>query len=326
MIPPDDRVPFIVALVGPTAVGKTDVAMALSDALGGRRHVSLISLDSAMVYRGMDVGTAKPEADVLRRYPHALIDIRDPAEPYSAAEYLADADQVVRKALERGQLPVLVGGTMLYLKAFREGIAPLPSADAAVRARLAREAETHGTAALHRRLAALDRTAAERIHPNNFVRLQRALEVHELTGRPISSLWEAARGATERLGAQLVEFGIEPDSRADLHDRIGARLDAMLARGFIEEVARLKARGDLNQELPSMRAVGYRQIWEYLAGQTDRATMQDQVAAATRQLAKRQLTWMRSFASLERLPWGSPPRLAARIVARIAELADLANP
>lgn len=320
----EDRGPLVVALVGPTAVGKTDVALALSDALAGRR-VALISLDSAMVYQGMDVGTAKPEADVLRRYPHALIDIRDPAEPYSAAEYLADADRAVREALEEGRLPVLVGGTMLYLKTFREGIAPLPAADPVVRKRLAREAESRGPEALHRRLTALDPAAAERIHPNNFVRLQRALEVHELTGRPISSFWRAESGVGERLGARLVEIGIEPDSRAALHDRIGDRLDAMLDRGFIEEVARLKARGDLGPELPSMRAVGYRQIWGYLEGQTDWPAMRAQISAATRQLAKRQLTWMRSFRSLERVAWGSPSKLAARIIARMAEMGDLAK-
>lgn len=303
-------------------MGKTEVALAVHEALAHRTPVALISVDSAMVYRGMDVGTAKPSAEVLERYPHALIDIRDPAEAYSAAEYVADADRAVRDALAGGRLPVLVGGTMLYLKSFREGIARLPSANPDLRARLAREADALGVDALHRRLTAMDPVAAERIHPNNVVRLQRALEVYEITGRPLSSFWEVRSDVRERLGARMVQFGIEPDNRAALHARIAERLDTMLEDGFIDEVSALKNRGDLSPELPSMRAVGYRQIWEYLDGRTDRATMRERAIAATRQLAKRQLTWMRSFSGVERLEWGSPAELAARVT----EMADLANP
>jgi tRNA dimethylallyltransferase len=320
--PVGDQAPLIVALAGPTAVGKTEVALALHEALAHRTPVALISVDSAMVYRGMDVGTAKPPAEVLERYPHALIDIRDPAEPYSAAEYVMDADRAVREALAGGRLPVLVGGTMLYLKRFREGIARLPSADPDLRAHLAREADELGVDALHRRLAAVDPMAAGRIHPNNFVRLQRALEVYELTGRPLSSFWTVRSDVRERLGVRMVQFAIEPDNRAALHARIAKRLDTMLEEGFIDEVSALKSRGDLSVELPSMRAVGYRQIWEYLEGRTDRATMRERAIVATRQLAKRQLTWMRSFTGVERLEWGSPARLAARLT----EMADLANP
>ena len=305
-------------MVGPTAVGKTAVAMALAD----RFPVSLISLDSAMVYRGMDVGTAKPEPELLERYPHALVDLRDPGESYSAAEYLADADAAVKASLDRGRIPLLVGGTMLYLKSFREGLAPLPSADPVIRARLAREAEAQGTEELHRRLVEVDPDAASRIHPNNFSRVQRALEVFELTGRPMTSFWGEGSGVRERLGTHLLEFGIDPGDRAGLHERIAARFDAMLDQGFVQEVEALKGRGDLHPDLPSMRAVGYRQIWEYLEGRTDMSAMREKALAATRQLAKRQLTWMRSFADLERLEWGD----GAGIAAQIAKRADLANP
>jgi tRNA dimethylallyltransferase len=308
----------IIALVGPTAVGKTEIAMALAD----RFPVSLISLDSAMVYRGMDVGTAKPEPELLQRYPHALIDIRDPAESYSAAEYLAAADAVVQASLDRGRTPLLVGGTMLYLKTFREGLAPLPSADPVIRGRLTREAETRGSEALHRRLMEVDPDAASRIHPNNFSRIQRALEVVELTGRPMSSFWGEGSGVAERLGAQLLEFGIDPGDRTALHERIAARFNAMLDQGFVEEVDELKRRGDLHPDLPSMRAVGYRQIWEYLEGGTDMDGMREKALAATRQLAKRQLTWMRSFPDLVRIQWGDKEGIAEQI----GERADLANP
>ncbi|MGE0625017.1 MAG: tRNA (adenosine(37)-N6)-dimethylallyltransferase MiaA [Pseudomonadales bacterium] len=306
----DDRA--IVALVGPTAAGKTDAAMLLAD----RYPVSLISLDSAMVYRGMDIGTAKPTPEQLAHYPHALIDIRDPHEIYSVAEFIEDADAAVRAALEAGRVPLLVGGSMMYLKAFREGIAPMPAADSAVRAALTAEAEERGTQVLHQRLQRLDPEAAARIHPNNFPRIQRALEVHALTGKTISAHWKSARGVRERHRAALLEFGIEPDSRAQLHRRIERRLDAMLAAGFVEEVAGLKRRVRMNRELPSMRAVGYRQVWDYLDGLTDEAGMRENVLAATRQLARRQLTWMRSWPQLLVLSWGTGARLVDEIVDR----------
>lgn len=205
---------------------------------------------------------------------------------------------------------------MLYLKAFREGIAPMPAADAGLRERLHGEADRRGTRALHERLQQIDPRAAARIHPNNFSRIQRALEVHELTGLPISEHWQKARGVRERLGAELLEFGIEPDTRAALHDRIEKRLDDMLSRGFIEEVEGLMRKDRMQVDLPSMRAVGYRQVWEHLEGLTTFAEMRDRALAATRQLAKRQITWMRSWPDLVQLAWDPGGRLAEQIAAR----------
>lgn len=304
--------PFIVALVGPTASGKTEAAMTLAD----RYPISLISMDSAMVYRGMDIGTAKPTPEQLEKYPHALIDLRAPHETYSVAEFVADADEAVRGILAEGRVPLLVGGTMLYLKAFREGIAPMPAADAELRRALSDEARLKGTEALHKRLEEVDPRAAARIHPNNFSRIQRALEVHALTGMPISEHWQKAQGVEKRLGAALFEFGIEPDSRAVLHARIEKRLDAMLAGGFIEEVEGLKRKISMRVDLPSMRAVGYRQVWEHLDGLTTFEEMRERALAATRQLARRQITWMRSWPQLAELTWDSGARLADQIVVK----------
>lgn len=304
--------PFIVALVGPTASGKTEAAMTLAD----RYPISLISMDSAMVYRGMDIGSAKPTPEQLEKYPHALIDLRAPHETYSVAEFVADADEAVRGILAEGRVPLLVGGTMLYLKAFREGIAPMPAADAELRRALSDEARLKGTEALHKRLEEVDPRAAARIHPNNFSRIQRALEVHALTGMPISEHWQKAQGVEKRLGAALFEFGIEPDSRAVLHARIEKRLDAMLAGGFIEEVEGLKRKISMRVDLPSMRAVGYRQVWEHLDGLTTFEEMRERALAATRQLARRQITWMRSWPQLAELTWDSGARLADQIVVK----------
>ena len=283
----------VLALTGPTAVGKTAVAMALAD----RVPVALISMDSALIYRGMDIGTAKPDAATLERYPHALLDVRDPAESYSVAEFVADADLLVREAWERGRLPVLVGGTMLYLRGFREGLAPLPAADPELRARLAAEAEAHGWPALHARLAERDPEAAAQIHPNNSQRVQRALEVHALTGKTLSAFWREQRGQAlgERLGAALTTIALMPASRPALHQQIDERFAAMLAAGLVEEVRALRERGDLHLGLSSMRAVGYRQTWQHLDGAFDLAELVLRGAAATRQLAKRQLTWLRSW-------------------------------
>ncbi len=304
---------FVVALTGPTASGKTQAAMALADTY----PISLISMDSAMVYRGMDIGTAKPGPEELEKYPHALIDIRSPHETYSVAEFVDDADTEVRRILAAGRVPLLVGGSMLYLKAFREGIAPMPAADPEVRQQLSDEARRHGTEALHQRLQKLDPAAAARIHPNNFSRVQRALEVIALSGAPISEHWLAARDVQERLGVRLLEFGIEPDSRSALHGRIEKRLDAMLAAGFVDEVAALKRRISMHVDLPSMRAVGYRQVWEHLDGQTSYEEMREKTLAATRQLAKRQLTWMRGWPELLTVTWESGTNLASQIVAKM---------
>ncbi|MEQ8858800.1 MAG: tRNA (adenosine(37)-N6)-dimethylallyltransferase MiaA [Pseudomonadales bacterium] len=304
----------ILVLTGPTASGKTDVALALAE----RLPVTLISMDSAMVYRGMDIGTAKPSAAVLARHPHALVDIRDPAEPYSAADFVRDADHAVRAAERAGRLPVLVGGTMLYLRAFREGLADLPSADPALRKAIAAEGEQRGWQALYEELERIDPVAAAGTHPNNQVRIQRALEVYRATGTPLSDWWRrrAGRGAGERLGARLVEVAVVPGRRGDLAGPIDARFRAMLGAGLVEEVAGLRARGNLSLELPSMRSVGYRQVWAHLDGEFDLDELAERGAAATRSLAKRQLTWLNGWPHVVRLD----PAAAAVQTERIRRL------
>lgn len=308
--------PVVLVVTGPTAAGKTDVALTLAE----RRRdtaspVSLVSMDSAMVYRGMDIGTAKPPADVLARHPHALVDVRDPAEPYSAADFVADADAAVREALAAGRLPVLVGGTMLYLRAFREGLADLPPADPAVRAEIAEEAGRLGWDYLYRVLERVDPEAAAGIHPGNRVRVERALEVYRTTGRPLSAWWAAQRdtGAARRLGVRLVEVAVMPDDRESLRAPIEERFSRMLDAGLIDEVAALRARGDLSPALPSMRAVGYRQVWSYLEGVGDLDALRARGAAATRSLAKRQYTWLNRWSHVHRLAPGPAGELASRI-------------
>ena len=306
----ESDMPRVVALTGVTAVGKTQVALALAD----RRSISIISMDSTMVYRGMDIGTAKPTAALRERYPHALVDVCDPLDSFSVANFLEAADAAVREAWQAGRLPVLVGGTMLYLQAFRDGLATLPAADPAVRRKIDAEAAAQGWRFLYERLQRLDPLAARKIHPNNRPRLQRALEVYELTGKPISSFWSAdgRSNTTARLGAKLLEFAIEPDDRRILHQVIAQRFDAMLAAGFLAEVAALRtALRDLS--LPALRAVGYRQGWEHLDGCYDVSEMRERVIIATRQLAKRQLTWLRGWPWLNRLVWGDSQRLADEI-------------
>jgi tRNA dimethylallyltransferase len=309
------RLPVIMALTGPTAVGKTDVALALAQ----RLPLDIISMDSAMVYRGLDIGSAKPSLEILQQFPHALVNIRDPAQPYSAADFVADADAAVAASLAAGRLPLLVGGTMLYLKAFREGLAPLPAADADVRARLREQAEETGWPALHERLRELDPVAAAGIHPNNAARIERALEVCLLTGQPMSALWSQAGSepVQQRLRARLEEVAIQPDNRAALHERIDARTTRMLEEGLIGEVERLHQRADLHQDLPSIRAVGYRQTWSFLNGDLAQEELAEKIAAATRQLAKRQLTWLRGW-RLRSVTWGDPEALAKELVAMAA--------
>ena len=282
--------PTVILLMGPTASGKTEAALRIAEAAA----VDLVSVDSAMVYRRMDIGTAKPSAAVLARHPHALVDILDPAETYSVARFVADADAAVRAAVASGRTPILVGGTMLYFRAFRDGIDRLPPARADVRHAIAERAAAHGWPALHRELAERDPRAAAAIDANNGRRIQRALEVYELTGRSIAAHWRVdAIPATERLGCRVIEIAIVPGERAILHERIARRLDAMLERGLVDEVRMLRDDEALNADLPSMRAVGYRQVWRYLDGHYDCAEMERRVAAATRQVAKRQLTWLR---------------------------------
>ena len=283
----------IVTLMGPTASGKTEFAMRLAD----RVPVEIISVDSAMIYRGMDIGTAKPLPAVLERYPHQLIDLKDPAEPYSAGEFVTDAKACVVAALNAGKLPLLVGGTMLYFKAFKGGLADLPTTSAEVRADLERRARREGLPALHVQLSRIDPTAAAAIHPNNRQRLLRALEVYAMEGRPISDYWAQQQpgGVAGSLGCRLVEFAIEPP-RDTIHARIERRFAEMLDAGLLDEVRALMERGDLSLDTPAMRAVGYRQVWQYLEGSIDHATMLANALAATRQLAKRQVTWLRAWA------------------------------
>jgi len=277
-------------LAGPTASGKSAAALAIADALAPRRTVEIVSVDSALVYRGMDIGTAKPSARERAAVPHHLIDIVDPAERYSAARFVADAAAAIAAIRARGAIPLLVGGTMLYFKALFDGLDALPGADAEVRAAIDERAARAGWPALHAELATIDPPTAARLAPNDSQRIQRALEVHRLSGRPLSSWHSAPDGRTPPL------IALEPRERAWLHARIAARFAAMLAAGFVAEVQALRARGDLDAEQPSMRAVGYRQAWAALdAG--DLAALAPSATAATRQLAKRQLTWLRA------MPW-----------------------
>lgn len=283
--------PLVVALMGPTASGKTGAALALAAAL----PCEIVSVDSALVYRTMDIGTAKPSAAERAAAPHHLIDILDPLEAYSAMQFRADALRLIGEIQGRGRLPLLVGGTMLYFKALREGLDALPQADPALRASLDREAALHGVPALHARLATVDPATAARLKPNDAQRIQRALEIHALTGQPMSAL--LARAPTPELPFDLLQISLEPSERAALHARIAARFDTML-RGpdtLLDEVVRLRARGDLHLGLPSMRCVGYRQAWEYLDGQYGLDQLRERGIAATRQLAKRQLTWLRAI-------------------------------
>ncbi len=284
--------------MGPTACGKTRVAVELAES----GPFEIISVDSALVYRGLDIGSGKPDKATQARAPHRLIDIRDPSQPYSAAEFRADAIREMRDIVARGKLPLLVGGTMLYFKALRDGLAQMPSATPEIRQRVLDMAEAEGWGAVHARLQAVDPQAAKRIHPNDPQRLQRALEVYEVTGVPLSALHAAQPlGQTSDLPCDLVFVAMLPAQRAQLHQLISDRFHTMLEMGLVNEVAALKQRSDLHAQLPSIRSVGYRQVWEYLDGQFDYATMTDKGIAATRQLAKRQLTWLRSWQELHEL-------------------------
>lgn len=279
--------PAAVCLMGPTAAGKTDLAVALAK----RFPFELVSVDSAMVYRGMDIGTAKPDAETLRRVPHRLVDIRDPEEPYSAGDFVRDAAAAIAEISAAGRVPLLVGGTMLYFRALTEGIADLPSAAADVRAEIDRDAERLGWPALHRRLAHVDPDAAERIAPADRQRIQRALEVWLSTGETLTAMQQAARREVPRV--RFLRFALKPSLRSELHRRIEVRLGQMLDEGFVAEVAGLMSRPGLDRDVPAMRAVGYRQYWGYLAGDYGADEAFRLTLYATRQLAKRQLTWLR---------------------------------
>lgn len=280
---------MIICLMGPTASGKTDLAIALAEQL----DCELISVDSALVYRGLDIGSAKPA------YPHHLVDIRDPAEAYSAAEFVDDALALCEDITARGKTPLLVGGTMLYFKALLEGMANMPPGDAAIRAKIERMAATRGWPHVHEELARVDPQSAERIHPNHSQRLGRALEVYLASGIPMSQ-WHAGQDPDSPLAGYTVrQLAICPAERKVLHQRIAQRFEMMMEQGFLEEVRALHGRGDLHPALPAVRAVGYRQLWQHLDGEISLAEAVEKGIAATRQLAKRQLTWLRKWPDLE---------------------------
>lgn len=287
--------PHYIALAGPTASGKTAAALAIAQ----HYPAEIISVDSALVYTGMDIGTAKPTAHELATVPHHLINIRDPLHAYSAAEFVADAQQLINDISARGKLPLLVGGTMLYFKALFDGLDDMPKADAAVRAVIASEALLKGWPALHAELAEVDPITAARLEPQDSQRISRALEVFRLSGQPLSFFHQ--RNAMKniaghaRLESATTLISLEPENRSWLHGRIAERFDSMLSSGFMDEVLALRARGDLNADLPSMRCVGYRQAWEALDGIIPLNELRDRGVFATRQLAKRQITWLRSM-------------------------------
>ncbi|KGK58779.1 tRNA dimethylallyltransferase [Xanthomonas cannabis pv. phaseoli] len=289
---PADRRPLAIALMGPTASGKTALALEAAQCWDGE----IVSVDSALVYRGLDIGAAKPDAGMRAAVPHHLIDLRDPWQVYSAAEFAADARKAIDDIVARGKLPILAGGTGLYFRALLEGLSQLPEADPAVRASIAAEAEQLGWAGLHTQLAHVDPVAAARIHATDPQRIQRALEVYRVSGRPIS-YWQALPPGP-RLPVRVLKVVLAPCERAVLHARIEHRLDAMLAQDFLAEVRRLRALPQMQAvaaplDLPAVRAVGYRQAWEYLDGAGSLAEFRDKAVQATRQLAKRQLTWLR---------------------------------
>jgi tRNA dimethylallyltransferase len=284
--------PPAIFLMGPTASGKTTVAVELVQ----RFPLEIISVDSALVYRGMDIGTAKPDTALLSVAPHRLINIRDPSESYSAAEFREDALAAMADITAQGRIPLLVGGTFLYFRALQHGLSDMPAADPEIRARLEAEAQRDGWESLHTRLAGIDPIAAARIHATDPQRIQRALEVYEISGLPISQFH--AQGRSSDLPYRLLKLALVPDDRTLLHQRIESRFRSMLAAGLVDEVRRLYKRGDLAPELPAMRAVGYRQIGSYLAGKIGYDEMVEQAIVATRQYAKRQLTWLRGEADV----------------------------
>lgn len=281
--------PLAIFLMGPTASGKTDLAVDLA----ARFPCDIISVDSAQVYRGLDIGSAKPGSEVLAASPHRLIDICEPTEAYSAARFRDDALREMAEIVARGRVPLLVGGTMLYFRALQAGLAPMPEADPGIRARLEQEAEVSGWADLHQRLLRVDPEAGARIHPHDSQRIQRALEVFEITGRPLSQ-WQRASAPVNPLPYRLLKLVRAPRERQVLRERIAHRFQAMLDAGLEDEVRRLWARGDLTPDLPSLRSVGYRQVLNYLLGGSSFEVMIERGVTATRQLAKRQLTWLRS--------------------------------
>jgi len=295
--------PPVICLMGPTASGKTALALALCDAL----PCDIVSVDSALIYRDMDIGTAKPTVEELAKYPHGLINLRDAAQSYSAAEFCHDALAEIEKIRANNRIPLLVGGTMMYFKSLIDGISPLPAANSDIRQQIAVEAEQSSWQAMHEQLQAVDSVSAKRIHPNDPQRITRALEVFRLTGNNLTQL-TAIKGA--KLDGDVLQFAITPQERSTLHARIELRYQQMIAQGFEQEVIKLKARGDLHDNLPSIRCVGYRQMWQYLNGEFDHKEMVFRGICATRQLAKRQLTWLRSWQNLHWLTTDDRTNLA----------------
>ncbi len=287
----------VIFLMGPTASGKTDLAISLSKLL----PVELISVDSALVYRGMDIGSAKPTAAELAETPHRLIDIRDPAEPYSVADFLADAEREIAAIHAQGKIPLLVGGTMLYFRALLDGLAEMPAADAEVRAQIEREAAEFGWPHIHAQLAQVDPETAAEIHPNHSQRVSRALEVYRVSGKTMAQLRDAQHQPSAQPSFceryQVCQIAIAPRDRSILHQRIADRFQKMLSSGLVDEVKSLYERGDLHSNLPAIRAVGYRQVWDYLDGHLGYSEMAERGVIATRQLAKRQFTWLRGWST-----------------------------
>ena len=286
--------PPAIFIVGPTASGKTGLAIKLMEHF----PIELISADSALVYKGMDIGTAKPTPEELEKAPHRLISFLDPSQPYSAADFRADALREMQEITAAGKIPVLVGGTMLYFRALENGLADLPHADEKVRKKLSDEANDIGWDGLHQRLQTIDPVAGERIHPNDQQRIQRALEVFELTEKPLTEHHQEAKATA--LPYRLMKIALIPESREWIRELAAVRFDQMLEQGFLDEVKALYARDDLNADLPAIRAVGYRQAWDYLEGKLDEEEMRERAIIATRQLAKRQMTWMRSEPNITR--------------------------
>lgn len=302
---------IVLCLMGPTAAGKTDIAVELTQ----RLPCDIISVDSALVYRGLDIGTAKPTPDILKIAPHRLIDIRDPADPYSVGQFCVDAKREIQLILQRGRIPLLVGGTMMYFNALQRGISELPTANPAMRAEITARAEASSWESLHAELTKIDPTAAARIHSNDAQRIQRALEVYYLTGMTLTDCFAQQQSFSAEW--PMLNLAIAPTDRSYLHQRIEQRFIQLIQRGFIEEVEQLRARNDLDLDTPSMRAVGYRQVWEYLNGALTKQEMIEQGIAATRQLAKRQLTWLRNW---EDLNWfdSQIPHIVDKILAFVA--------
>lgn len=303
---------LIIFLMGPTASGKTDLALKLFDLFA----CELISVDSALIYRDMNIGTAKPAKTILEKYPHNLIDILDPSEAYSTGQFREDALQLIEKSLEKKRIPLLVGGTMLYFRTLLQGISPLPSANIPIRDQINARAAEIGWAELHNELAKIDPVAAKRIHPNDPQRISRALEVFQITGKTLTQLH--AQGKQDLQNYKILALAMNPIERKDLHKRIEKRFLQMLDAGFIDEVKALHQRSDLHLGLPAIRAVGYRQVWEYLEGKYSYDEMVAKAIAATRQLAKRQITWLRSWEDLHWLD-SEDPQLLAKVQALIKD-------